>query len=232
MGRHLAGRTACPEITSIAASTAVSGGPWRILQGSSYVLFLYETQHEFRYVPLDGRPPPGKDIKLWLGSSRGHWEGNTLIIETTNHNDSTRFDVVGNFHSDEMRVTERFGVCGSGHARVHGDGRRSTGLHAAVDDCHHEPAHAAWDGALGIRWGRGFDRTVHGRVSSGPDSSRMWPHNSGRTTCHRGGQSPQFLSHVAGRAARGRCRRASFTGTRKEAERAPGRSSGRATEAT
>ena len=84
------------------------GGPWRILQGSSYVLFLYETQHEFRYVPLDGRPPPGKDIKLWLGSSRGHWEGNTLIIETTNHNDSTRFDVVGNFHSDEMRVTERF----------------------------------------------------------------------------------------------------------------------------
>ena len=35
------------------------GGPWRILQGSGYVLFLYETQHEFRYVPLDGRPPPG-----------------------------------------------------------------------------------------------------------------------------------------------------------------------------
>ena len=84
------------------------GGPWRILQGSGYVLFLYETQHEFRYVPLDGRPQPGEDIKLWLGSSRGHWEGNTLVIETTNHNDSTRFDVVGNFHSNEMRVTERF----------------------------------------------------------------------------------------------------------------------------
>ena len=84
------------------------GGPWRILQGSGYVLFLYETQHEFRYVSLDGRPQPGEDIKLWMGSSRGHWEGNTLVIETTNHNDSTRFDVVGNFHSDEMRVTERF----------------------------------------------------------------------------------------------------------------------------
>ena len=84
------------------------GGPWRILQGPSYVLFLYETQHEFRYVPLDGRPQPGEDIKLWLGSSRGHWEGNTFVIETMNHNDSTRFDVVGNFHSDEMHVTERF----------------------------------------------------------------------------------------------------------------------------
>ena len=83
------------------------GGPWRVLQGSGYVLFLYETQHEFRYIPLDGRRPPGEDIKLWMGSSRGHWEGNTLVIESTNHNDSTRFDVVGNFHSDDMRITER-----------------------------------------------------------------------------------------------------------------------------
>ena len=84
------------------------GGPWQILQGPGYVLFLYETQHEFRYVPIDGRPQPGEDIKLWMGSSRGRWEGHTLVIETTNRNDSTRFDVVGNFHSDEVRVTERF----------------------------------------------------------------------------------------------------------------------------
>jgi hypothetical protein len=95
------------------------GGPWQVIQGPGYVLFLYELQHEFRNVPLTHSTPggrsgqaapacPGKDVKLWLGCSRGRWEGNTLIVESTNHNDSTRFDVVGNFHSDEMRVTERY----------------------------------------------------------------------------------------------------------------------------
>ena len=57
---------------------------------------------------LDGRAQPGKDIKLWEGSSRGRWEGTTLVIEVANQNDSTRFDVVGDFHSDEMKVTERW----------------------------------------------------------------------------------------------------------------------------
>ena len=84
------------------------GGPWQVLQGAGYVLFLYETQHEFRYVPLDGRAQPGKDVKLWMGSSRGRWEGNTLVIETANVNDSSRLSIIGDFHSDEMRVTERF----------------------------------------------------------------------------------------------------------------------------
>ena len=83
-------------------------GPIHILQPSVYVVFLYETQHEFRIVPLDGRPHPGPDIKLWLGDSRGHWEEDTLVVDVTNHNDSTRLSVVGDFHSDEMRVTERF----------------------------------------------------------------------------------------------------------------------------
>jgi hypothetical protein len=92
------------------------GGPWQVMQGPGYVLFLYETQHEFRYVPINsparaassGTVRPGDDVKLWMGSSRGHWEENTLVIETTNHNDSTRFSMVGDFHSDELRVTERF----------------------------------------------------------------------------------------------------------------------------
>ena len=97
-----------PRIHVYSSLDGSVGGPWRIMQGPGYVLFLYETQHEFRYIPLDGRPQPGEDIKLWMGSSRGHWEGNTLVVESTNHNDSARLDVVGNFHSDEMRVTERF----------------------------------------------------------------------------------------------------------------------------
>lgn len=83
-------------------------GPIQILQPPGYVVFLYETQHEFRIVPLDGRPHLASDIKLWLGDSRGHWEDTTLVVDVTNHNDSTRFSVVGDFHSDQMRVTERF----------------------------------------------------------------------------------------------------------------------------
>lgn len=97
-----------PRIHVYAALDGAAGGPWQIMQGPGYILFLYETQHEYRYVPLDGRPQPGRGITLWMGSSRGRWEGNTLVIESSNHNDSTRFDVVGDFHSDEMQVSERF----------------------------------------------------------------------------------------------------------------------------
>lgn len=84
------------------------GGPIHLLQPPGYVVFFYETHHEFRIVPLDGRPQPGKDIKLWEGSSRGHWEGTTLVIEVANNNDSPRLDVVGDFHSDQMHATERW----------------------------------------------------------------------------------------------------------------------------
>ena len=45
---------------------------------------------------------------MWLGSSRGQWEGNTLVIEVANNNDSPRMTVIGDFHSDEMRATERW----------------------------------------------------------------------------------------------------------------------------
>jgi hypothetical protein len=84
------------------------GGPIQILQPPGYVVFFYETHHEFRIVPLDGRPHVGRDIKLWEGDSRGRWEGTTLVVDVTSNKDSTRFSVVGDFHSDAMRVTERW----------------------------------------------------------------------------------------------------------------------------
>jgi len=91
------------------------GGPTRffslgniqILQSPGHVVLLNEFAHAFRTIPLDGRPRLGATIKLWQGDSRGRWEGNTLVIETTNNNDKTWFDKVGSFHSDSMRVTER-----------------------------------------------------------------------------------------------------------------------------
>jgi hypothetical protein len=89
------------------ATRFFSLGNVQILQSPGNVVLLNEFAHTFRIVPLDGRPHVGQNIKLWQGDSRGRWEGNTLVIETTNNNDKTWFDKIGTFHSDSMRVTER-----------------------------------------------------------------------------------------------------------------------------
>ena len=80
-----------------------------IVQRPGYVTFFQEIHsHPYRFIPTDGRPHIGKDIKLWDGDSRGRWEGNTLVIDVTNLTDRTWFDHSGNFHSDEMHVVERY----------------------------------------------------------------------------------------------------------------------------
>jgi hypothetical protein len=92
------------------ATRLFSLGNIQILQSAGQVVLLNEFAHTFRIVPLDGRPHVGQGIKLWQGDSRGRWDGNTLVIETTNNNDKTWFDKVGSFHSDSMRVTERLAL--------------------------------------------------------------------------------------------------------------------------
>jgi hypothetical protein len=57
----------------------------RIMQSPGYVMILVEMAHEVRVVPI-GKPPLPSEIKEYLGESRGHWEGNTLVVETTNFN--------------------------------------------------------------------------------------------------------------------------------------------------
>jgi hypothetical protein len=56
----------------------------QVFQAPGYVVMLLEQVHEVRIVPLDGRPPLAPHIGQWNGDSRGHWEGNTLVVETTN----------------------------------------------------------------------------------------------------------------------------------------------------
>jgi hypothetical protein len=82
--------------------------PIQILQQPGYVVFLYEYHHAYRLVPLDGRPHVPARFKLWMGDSRGHWEGDTLVVDVTNNNDQTWFDVIGDFHTDAMHLTERW----------------------------------------------------------------------------------------------------------------------------
>jgi hypothetical protein len=85
-------------------------GTFQIVQPPGYVVILQEFNHGSRTIPLDGRPHVGKNIKLWMGDSRGHWDGNTLVVDVTNNNDKTWFDLVGDFHSDALRISERFTV--------------------------------------------------------------------------------------------------------------------------
>ncbi len=59
----------------------------QLFQTPGYVVLLNEMIHDARIVPLDGRPHVGQDIRLWLGDSRGRWEGNTLVVDTMNFND-------------------------------------------------------------------------------------------------------------------------------------------------
>ena len=79
-----------------------------IVQAPGYVIFVNEMIHESRIVPLDGRPHPGPGIRSYLGDSRGRWDGDTLVIETTNFLDRPGVGMNGAGASESMKVTERF----------------------------------------------------------------------------------------------------------------------------
>jgi hypothetical protein len=64
--------------------------------------------HTFRVIPINAGAHLPENVKLWMGDSRGRWEGNTLVVDVANNNDQTWFDIVGDFHSDALRVAERF----------------------------------------------------------------------------------------------------------------------------
>jgi hypothetical protein len=87
----------------------------RIMQSPGYVLIVLEMAHEVRIIPTNGKPALDKSIREWLGESRGHWEGNTLVVETANFNgksDLTNSGVPGSPPltpaSENLRITERF----------------------------------------------------------------------------------------------------------------------------
>jgi hypothetical protein len=64
---------------------------YQILQVPGYVVILIEMIHDVRIIPLDGRPHLPQHIRAWMGDSRGHWDGNTLVVDTTNFTDKTHF---------------------------------------------------------------------------------------------------------------------------------------------
>jgi hypothetical protein len=84
------------------------GWPFQIIQTPESVTFVYEWAHKKRVVPLHAPPPPSEGDTAWMGMPRGHYEGNSLVINLTNFNSYTWFDMAGNYHSDALQVVERY----------------------------------------------------------------------------------------------------------------------------
>jgi len=87
----------------------------QIVQAPGYVVFRNEMIHEARVIPLDGRPHVNSAIRTYMGDSRGHFEGNVLVVETTNLNNKVAIGSNGagypgdpGYHSTDIKVTERF----------------------------------------------------------------------------------------------------------------------------
>jgi hypothetical protein len=83
----------------------------QILQTPGYVVIHYESMHDVRIIPLDGRPHLDSSIRQWNGDSRGHWEGGTLVVDWTNFTDKQLLldrPAPAHFPQANMRFTERF----------------------------------------------------------------------------------------------------------------------------
>ena len=83
---------------------AIYGNSYQIAQSPDAVSITYEMVHDTRVIPLDRRPHVSSDIRQYLGDARGHWEGNTLVVETTNFTDKTPY----RGSSEHLKLIERF----------------------------------------------------------------------------------------------------------------------------
>jgi hypothetical protein len=93
--------------------------PWTIVQTPKLIVIVYEGgAHIWRKIFMDGRGHDPNAVETWLGDSIGHWEGDTLVVETVGQNDKTWIDESGIPHSNEMKVIERFKRIDMGHMEI------------------------------------------------------------------------------------------------------------------
>ncbi len=125
----------------------IPGGLWqRTTDRTSpgYVTIMQEMVHEARVIPLDGRPHASSNIRTYMGDPRGHWEGNTLVVETTNFlADKTSISVNGWGSpptSEALKTDRAFHARGPKRNALRNDGRRSENVCPAIQG--RVPAHA------------------------------------------------------------------------------------------
>jgi hypothetical protein len=87
-----------------------NNNPYQFLQRPGEVVILYDYNHTSRVIHLDGRPHLGSSIRLFMGDSIGRWEGNTLVVDTTNFNDRTAYSREIPYLSDALHTLERFTI--------------------------------------------------------------------------------------------------------------------------
>jgi hypothetical protein len=87
--------------------------PFQIIQNTETIMMVYEFAGAVRTIYMNSKSEPPTDS--WMGWSNGHWEGETLVVDSRGFNDETWFDRAGNFHSDELRVVERFTASSPDH---------------------------------------------------------------------------------------------------------------------
>ena len=83
----------------------ILGNSYQIIQSPGLVAIRYELVHDTRIIPLDKRPHLGRNLQLELGDARGHWDGDTLVVETTNFKDRSTYR---NANATTLRIVERF----------------------------------------------------------------------------------------------------------------------------
>jgi hypothetical protein len=82
--------------------------PFQIFQTPEQIAMTFKWSQVYRLIYTNGKPPLHEVVDSWMGDSRGRWEGDTLVVQVTGQNDKTWFDTSGDFHSDALRVTERY----------------------------------------------------------------------------------------------------------------------------
>ncbi len=92
--------------------------PWRILQTPTHYFILFEGNiHSFRQIFMNGKHPEDPD-PTWYGHSIGHWEGNTLVVDTVGFNDKFWFDYKGHPHTEKLHTIERYTRTDFGHMSI------------------------------------------------------------------------------------------------------------------
>jgi len=83
--------------------------PWKIVQNKNLIVFLFEGNiHTYRQIFMDRREHPRDLNPTWFGDSIGHWDGDTLVIDTVGYNDRFWFDYTGRPHTEQLHTIERF----------------------------------------------------------------------------------------------------------------------------